>query len=407
MPDSLLTAAEETRLAALRAYNILDSLTEKEYENITYLASVVCEVPVALISFVDEERQWFKSHRGLVASETALEYSFCAHALQRPNEMLVVPDSREDARFKDNPLVTGDPNIVFYAGIPLVTEAGDGLGTVCVIDTKPRELSEAQQTSLRILASEVMRLLELRKENIDLRLKKIELEKKILALDNFSMVVAHDIKSPLSSINLATEILEQNFGNNMDEEAKMFLGITQRSARKIKTLVDGILSYTRAEGEMHKHELINISEMLDSINGILTSPRKFVLRYQKSDAQIYLNRTQLEQVFINLINNGIRYNDKPLAIIRVSHSEDKDWHYFEVADNGIGIKPEDQKKIFQLYETVDEADQVGVRGNGIGLPTVKRIIESYNGTIILDSVPGEGLTLNFKLPRMLTGAMQS
>ncbi len=401
MTDTRTIIAEENRLSALRQYNILDTLTEKDYENITYLASVICDVPIALISFVDENRQWFKSHLGLDASETLREYSFCAHALKKPDEILIVPDSRRDTRFKDNPLVTEDPNIVFYAGVPLITASGEGLGTVCVIDRKPRELSEAQYNSLRILAGEVMRMLELRKENVDLRLKKIELEKKILALDDFSMVVAHDIKSPLSSINLATEILEQNFSDKMDEEAKMFLGISKRSAKKIKSLVDGILNYTRNTGSMEKLEMIHIADMLDSINGILTSPKKFALRYKKTDAQIYLNRTQLEQIFINLINNSIRYNDKPVAIINISHSEDQDWHYFEVSDNGIGIRPQDQKKVFQLYETVDDTDQHGVRGNGIGLPTVKRIVESYEGSIILDSVPGEGLTINFKFRKML------
>ena len=109
---------ELKRLNELRSYDILDSITEEEYENITYLASMICDVPIAVISLVDENRQWFKSHKGLPISETLREYSFCAHAINSTQEFLIIPDSRTDHRFRDNPLVTGDPNIVFYAGVP-------------------------------------------------------------------------------------------------------------------------------------------------------------------------------------------------------------------------------------------------------------------------------------------------
>jgi len=167
---------ESRRIAELKKYDVLDSLTEKEYEDITYLASVICDVPIATITFVDEKRQWFKSHRGIPGSETLRDYSFCAHAINSPQEFLIVPDSRKDERFAANPLVTGDPNIVFYAGVPLVSDKGYGLGTVCVIDRKPRELTEKQLKALRILSLQVMQLLETRKTNAQLELLRRQLE---------------------------------------------------------------------------------------------------------------------------------------------------------------------------------------------------------------------------------------
>ncbi|WP_235946555.1 GAF domain-containing protein [Flavobacterium silvaticum] len=120
---------DEQRVDELRGYNILDSLTEKEYDDITRLASIICQTPVALVSFVDADRQWFKSKVGLDDSQTPREYSFCSHAIETPYEPFVVPDARLHDRFKDNPLVTGEFGIVFYAGIPLVTESGFGLGS--------------------------------------------------------------------------------------------------------------------------------------------------------------------------------------------------------------------------------------------------------------------------------------
>ncbi|MBE7170355.1 MAG: GAF domain-containing protein [Williamsia sp.] len=156
---------EVKRMQELREYNILDTLTEEEYEQITYLATVICDVPIALISFIDENRQWFKSHLGVSDSETLREHSFCAHAINSPEELMVVPDSRKDERFKDNPYVTGSPNVVFYTGIPLLSREGYGLGTICVIDHKPKELNQQQLKALKILSLQVMSLLETRRTN--------------------------------------------------------------------------------------------------------------------------------------------------------------------------------------------------------------------------------------------------
>lgn len=155
---------ESDRLAALYSYNILDSLPEEEYEEITQLAAQICGTPIALISLVDHQRQWFKSNRGLSIRETPIEQSFCAHAINNPDEIYVVPDARDDQRFAHNPLVTGEPNIVFYAGSPLIDENGFALGSLCVIDQQPKHLSPSQLSALHVLAKQVVRLLELRRK---------------------------------------------------------------------------------------------------------------------------------------------------------------------------------------------------------------------------------------------------
>ncbi|GEM_PF-777607 len=164
MIEPLIPENEAERLRALHGYQILDTLAEEAYDDLTYLASQICDAPIALISLVDGDRQWFKSKVGLDADSTPRNVSFCAHAIHQPGELLEVEDALEDERFADNPLVTADPHIRFYAGVPIVDDAGMALGTLCVIDRKPRKLSEAQRKAIAALSRQVMAQIRLSSE---------------------------------------------------------------------------------------------------------------------------------------------------------------------------------------------------------------------------------------------------
>jgi GAF domain-containing protein len=158
---------EAQRLAALRSYQVLDTAGEQAYDDITVLAAYICEVPVAMISLVDESRQWFKSKLGLNQHETPRDVAFCAHAILR-QEPLIVNDAFEDKRFVNNVLVTHAPHIRFYAGFPLIDRDGFALGTLCAIDRKPRELTPGQHRAMLALARQVMALLELQRASAQL-----------------------------------------------------------------------------------------------------------------------------------------------------------------------------------------------------------------------------------------------
>jgi GAF domain-containing protein len=154
---------EAARLDALRELNILDTDAEKEFDELTLLAAQICLAPIALISLVDEQRQWLKSRVGLNVAETSRDIAFCAHAILQPNSLLEVTDTELDERFSDNPLVLESPKIRFYAGAPLIVNDGHALGALCVIDYVPRTLSETQSSALKVLSRAVVQQIELRR----------------------------------------------------------------------------------------------------------------------------------------------------------------------------------------------------------------------------------------------------
>jgi GAF domain-containing protein len=158
---------ESKRLKILWQYEVLDTVPEEVFDDLTELAARICEAPIALISLVDEKRQWFKAKVGVTISETSRELSFCAYAITQ-SDLFIVPDATQDKRFANNPLVTSDPKIRFYAGAPLITPDGHALGTLCVIDKVPRELRPEQKQALRILARHVVTQLELRRRSCEL-----------------------------------------------------------------------------------------------------------------------------------------------------------------------------------------------------------------------------------------------
>jgi GAF domain-containing protein len=159
--DAPAASQEAARVAALDRYAILDTEPEQAFDDLVNLASYICKTPMAMLSLVDDRRQWFKARIGVQSQETAKELSFCAHAIQQ-EDLFIVPDTLKDPRFKENPLVLGEPHIRFYTGAPLVNEEGFALGTLCVIDRQPRELDSEQKEALWALSRLVLGQMELR-----------------------------------------------------------------------------------------------------------------------------------------------------------------------------------------------------------------------------------------------------
>ena len=446
---------EVERLEILRQFSILDSFTERDYDDITHLASIICNTPVALISFVDDDRQWFKSHKGIDATQTPREQSFCAHAILSPNETLVVEDSREDIRFRDNPLVTGDPNIVFYAGVPLVTEDGFGLGTVCVLDTKPQKLTEAQITALKMLSRQVMNLLNIRKSNLNLKLSEAQLQLQNTNLDSagkkleltieqlvserikeiatqnvelaemnkelqaFNYISSHDLQEPLRKIQTFTSLLIEKESERLSEKGNEYLAKIEGASSRMRALITDLLAYSRSTfaekifQKMTIHDIVervksNMEEEIEEENAVVIL---------LSDCEIYVIPYQIEQLLYNLVSNSLKFAKPGLAprveIFCDGHCDSyyseskllKDSRYAKITvrDNGIGFDNAYNEKIFELFQRLGNRE---IRlGTGIGLAIVKKIIDNHAGFVIANSIVDQGTTFEIYIPEMQNQAL--
>lgn len=202
---------------------------------------------------MDDKRQWFKSHHGLPVTETPKELAFCAHAINEPSNIFVVEDARKDVRFHDNPLVTDNPFVIFYAGISLVNENGYPLGTLCVIDNEPKKLTDPQIEALYALAKQVMTVMELRRKKIQLEGSMALLEEKNTELRNFATVAAHDLKAPLNSISTLSEVFNRHYSEGVTEEGMELIEMIQKSSTNLRCLIDGVLEYSHSDKSISSH----------------------------------------------------------------------------------------------------------------------------------------------------------
>jgi len=422
---------EQKRLKELRSFDILDSLSEKDYDDITTLASTICDTPIALVSLVDKDRQWFKANRGLGVPETHRQHSFCSHAILNHNEPFIVTDSRLDDRFKDNPYVTGNPNIVFYAGIPLVSN-GQGLGSFCIIDSKPRELTPQQLESLKILAGQVMKLLELRKSNIDLNLKKevleiktknldaiieervaeielknLQLEKANKELQAFNYISSHDLQEPLRKIQTFTSLIADREAKNLSDAGKEYFSKIGKASSRMSHLIKDLLAYSKTTLDKKNYTTIALQAVInDCVHDLQESiDAKHATVTVINSGDFNAINFQIHQIFCNLISNALKFSRPDVTpAIAVNYelanspdiNSDQKYHLITFKDNGVGFDNKYNKKIFELFQRLETEDHQ--TGTGIGLAIVKKIIDNHKGYIIADSIPNEGTVFKIYLP---------
>ena len=391
---------ETERLKILDSYSILDTMSESDYDDLTAIAAEICNTPISIVSLIDKNRQWFKSHHGISTRETAKEFAFCAHAINSDDAIFVIDDARKDIRFHDNPLVTGETQVVFYAGVVLKTKDNLPLGTLSVIDTKPNHLSNNQIKSLKALSKQVMNLLELRKNKILLEQANELFEEKNQELERFAFIAAHDLKSPLQNISALLNLLSEDYASKIDSEGQQIIGMLKYSSEKLTKLIGGLLEYSKATKLIREDKTeVNLETLKDDMMGLYSFENKCILKLKSNLKNIIVNRTVIEQILINLIANAIKYGDKEITEIEIEVYENETQYEIAVTDNGPGIRKEHQLKIFQIFETLPNKDKYGHNGSGIGLALVKKLVEALGGQIQIESEIGKGAKFSFTIDK--------
>lgn len=391
---------EDLRLKTLKDYKILDTLSEEEYNALTKIAAEICGTPIALVSLIDNNRQWFKSHYGLDATQTPRDFSFCAHAINTPNELFIIPDATKDERFFDNPLTTNDPNVIFYAGAPLNTKDGYSLGTLCVIDTKPREgLTESQKESLKALANQVISQLELRKKNSFLEELNNEIVRKNTQLNQFAHRLTHDLKVPISGINSLIMFIKEDYKTLIkNTELEGWIDLIYSRNEYMDFLINGILEYTKVSNDEIYFEDFNIENIVQYIlnNGLLHTP--IHVNYINCDVIIRHSKIGFVQIIQNLLSNTIKHTDKKECTVWITLTENETSFSFLYEDDGPGIPQEYWGKVFELFETVNSKY---AKNAGIGLATIKAILDRMEGDIYLKNRENDekGVCFCFVLPK--------
>ncbi len=391
---------EKARLKALYQYDLLNSFSEKEYDFITNMATQICNTQASLITLLDKEIQYVKSSCGFEIKETPRELSFCNYTILDPDNVNVVNDLRLDERYNSNPLVTGDPHAVFYAGAPLVTPGGLVLGSICVLHPQSKVLTIEQQDALKALATQTITTMELRKKNKDLRLTQQKLKKTNESLKELIKLVSHDMKTPLANITMLSKGFRGNYKNILDKNSAGYIELIEQSATGLIAFIDQMLKKsTKKDNNNHPAQTVYPLNVLKEVIQLLAPPEDITINIKGKFPKLHIDKIDLQQVFQNLITNAIKYNDKPRGVINIISESDHKYHYFHVSDNGSGIANSDLEKIFKKQQTLDKTDRYGNKGTGIGLAKVKNIIDSIGGNISVASSLNKGTDFKISIPQ--------
>lgn len=387
---------EIQRLAALKRYNILDTLPDDAFDDATKLVSYICGVPIAHISFIDESRQWFKSEIGIGVSEVPREISFCQYTIME-SKMVEIGDTFLNERFKDDPNVTGGFKIRFYAGIPLTTPDGFNIGTICAIDQVTKTLDENQRNALSLVSKHVINQLELRTKNIELRAQKKIAERAVLAKDRFLANMSHEIRTPLNAIIGFTDLLAQT---NLDEVQHDYIDSVQIAGENLLLIVNDILDLSKIEsGNLTiDAEPFNLKKTLKHAYNLLKVkvPKdvEFNLFLDADMPEIVVgDQGRLNQILVNLTGNALKFTKEGEVTVSVKKIDETPDDYslrFSVKDTGIGIPEEKLKTIFERFTQAEESTTRKFGGTGLGLNIVKQLAQLHHSEIHVKSNYGRG-----------------
>lgn len=413
--DPPIPRDEQRRLAALASCEVLDTPPEPAFDDLSMIAAEFFDAPIALVSLVDENRQWFKSSVGLDATELPRNHAFCAHAIMT-DEPMVVCDTHLDPRFDGHPLVVGDPYIRFYAGVPVTLTTGERLGTLCVIDRSPRVPTPRQMQRLAALAGQVSALLELRRRVRMLRESEERQRQLIKALreaklradeanrtkSEFLANTSHEIRTPLTAIlGYAQLLADDDTATDYDRERDHAARTILRNGQHLLQIINDILDLSKIESGHFRVNRVDF-DPVPLIDEVAASFRPRVEAKglgltvswdSKPPAQIGADPDRLRQILVNVIGNAVKFTSAGTVAVRARVSEDTarpTTLTIEVEDTGIGMSDSEIERVFLPFVQADASTTRRFGGTGLGLHISRRLTTLLGGELTVRSTKGVG-----------------
>jgi signal transduction histidine kinase len=396
------SASEEQRLAAVRRYGVLDAPPDDALDRVTRIAAQIFRVPIAIVSIVDRDRVWFKSHHGIDADQTDRAPGLCASAILQ-DAPWVVTDAEADPRTLTNPLCR-ELGLRFYAGVPLRTKDGHNLGTLNVIDTKPRETSEAELATLEDLAGIVV-------DELEARLAARQEEQRLnRERAGFIVTASHELRTPLAAVYGAAKLLAKP---DVDERRKgQLVDIIAEESERLASVVGDIL--TGAALEAGQVEIANTRFDPDdvaaaAVDGAATHlPENLSLEHIRTGEplEIESDAGKVQQILAGLIENAVKYSPGG-GLIKVAVEPRDGGVRLRVSDEGVGVPEADRERIFGRFIRLDADLSRGVGGTGLGLYIARGLARNLGGSLECHPSGASGATFVLDLPTVAPAVDQS
>lgn len=390
---------EPARKKLLQAYQILDTDPEPYFDDIARLAGQICDAPIAAITFLDGERQWFKATSGAPITEAPVKHSFCTYTVASEFGYFEVEDATKDDRFSDKPHVVDSPHVRSYAGAALRSANGTPIGTICIFDMRPRAFSEEQCDALQTLSKQVMAQLLLKLQVKRLEKQKRQLEALNSQLDQFAYIIGHDLQAPIRHQTSFAKVILEDFSKELPEEVISLLQEMVKAGNRSKEIIDDINEYLHTVSKANTTlERVPAMEVLEEAL-VVSKARELceVIIVSEIEADVLVAKIPMRHVLLNLINNAVKYSDKDRCRLSLRIHEDTSCIYIDVGDDGPGIREADQKRIFQLFKR--GTDNSGQPGRGIGLAIAAKLLQVHDGSIDVKSELGKGAVFTVGMPK--------
>ena len=414
MAEAARPENEQERLDALHSYDLVDREVSPIFDTIIRIAADVCDVEISVIALIDDDRQYFLSRNNMKPTETPRAIAFCAHAILEPHSMFEIENATEDPRFKDNPLVTGEIGVRFYAACPLTTAEGLAIGGLCLIGKQPKSLNETQRATLKNLANVIMSLFEARKVDAEIA-RELHEAKKVAdaentAKTNFLSIMSHELRTPLNAVIGYSDILQSElFGPLGHENYREYVDAIKVSGDHLYNLIGEILDISRIDmGELELDDTrIDVTEAVNECLTIVQDQADrgevdLVVGVDPEFPALLGDELRFRQIILNILSNAIKFTPKRGRVSVDMNMADDRGLVLVVSDNGCGIAPEQMDRVMEPFGQVREDPKLYQKGTGLGLPLSRGLVELHGGTLALESKPDVGTTVTATFPARRT-----